>query len=456
MSAPILAERPRSTSADSVRYAGLDWLRAGASLAVVALHAGIPYTVALLPGLIWSTQSAEGSPAVDALVWRLNGFVMPLFFVMSGFLASQFLATRGANAYVRQRTQRILGPLLFGIVVILPLDLYTWLLGWAGDGRVSLRKLRSLKVTGPEGEALWGLSHLWYLEYLWLFCVGGLAARQIFRWTCARRRLPAPHTAANARSCNRWRHWLSSAQPVSLVEIGAMVVAGAALWWEPRVLLGFRHSWWPLPANLVFFGAWFSLGWLTQLACRTAIPTEARFAESVWPRRTSATLAPHAAVLGCEIKLLASWPVFVVLLPLVHAHVRGDLAAEDRPLLIGLTVVHGWLAATGWFGVSLKWLTQTPPPAVRYLADASFWIYLFHHPVVGLTHISLSRTSLPLTARTAVAFAAGLTLSLLTYHVMVRRTWVGWLLNGRSRGHVDPPLAAGTIDPVVSPLRKSA
>lgn len=221
--------------------------------------------------------------------------------------------------------------------------------------------------------------------------------------------------------------------------MGLMAASAAALCWEPRVLIGFRHSWWPLPANLCFYGPWFALGWLAET------------------RRGAGAGRPFATL--CEWRLVASLGVFAVLLPRIHQHVAAPLIGLERVLLVSLFVLHAWLVVTGLFGTSLRRLNRRPPQVVKYLAEASFWIYLFHHPVVGLTQVSLSQTGWPTAVRFAVSLASGLGLSLLTYEAFVRRTWVGALLNGRrvavdrqSDGPVLLPLPAVEFEP----RRKSA
>jgi hypothetical protein len=79
---------------------------------------------------------------------------------------------------------------------------------------------------------------------------------------------------------------------------------------------------------------------------------------------------------------------------------------------------------------------------VQYLAAASFWIYLAHHPAVGLAQVALMRTPLQAAVKLCIVFAAATALSLLTYEACVRRTWLGALLNGRrddSTTTVRPP-----------------
>jgi hypothetical protein len=136
----------------------------------------------------------------------------------------------------------------------------------------------------------------------------------------------------------------------------------------------------------------------------------------------------------CEARLALSCAAFALVLPLLRQHVVNELHAIERAALVGLFVTFAWLSATGWLGACLKYLDRRPPRAVRYFAEASFWVYLFHHPVVELTQASLIGAGVSAAAKFGVVTLAGLTLPLLTYHVLVRGTWVGVLLNGRRSG----------------------
>jgi peptidoglycan/LPS O-acetylase OafA/YrhL len=237
MSAPV-------TNPDGRLY-GLDWLRAVAALAVVALHAGIAYTVQPFPGLAWPVHDPQPSVVVDALTWWIDAWIMPLFFIISGFLAAQLFVRLGPAEFLRHRTRRLVGPLAFACVVILPLDLYVWLLGWVVEERIPLKKLRSLKL-GDAGADLWGIAHLWYLEYLLVFCVGawGLA----WGW----RRFAE----------GRGRLWLPAKRSGVLPALAAC--SAIALWCDPQLVIGFRHAWHPLPANVLYYAPCFAAGWWMQ------------------------------------------------------------------------------------------------------------------------------------------------------------------------------------------------
>lgn len=386
------------------RYHGLDWLRAIAALLVVMLHAGLAYTLTPWPGLAWPVHQANPGSLVDAVTWWIDGFIMPLFFVLGGFFAAHLFLQRGAKGFLGHRVRRVLLPFLFGCVVILPLDLYVWLLGWVVEDRIPLRKLRSLKL-GDAGRDLWGVGHLWFLQYLFLFCVVMWAVQHAWdMWhavRAARGKMKFPRTRIDRISETR--------AGALLAPLICALPCALALWWEPRIVLGFRHSWHPLAANLLYYAPCFIFGWW-----------------KLHRHRSGDRVGRYAGW-----HLAASIAAFAVLLPMAREHVATELTGNRRIALCLLFASFAWLSSVGWFGLFLNHLGKPPKP-VAYVAESSFWMYLFHHPVVGLAQVSLAGAALPVWGKYCLSAGAAVCLSLLTYEVLVRRTWVGLLLNGRT------------------------
>lgn len=376
------------------RLPGLERLRIAATLAVVLLHAAIAYMPHPLPRLVWATHDAV-TPAADAVGWIANSFVMPFFFVLGGFGAAGLLQRHGPRETARHRIRRLGGPLLLGCVLILPLDLYAWLLGFAADGLIPLKKLRSLKL-GSAGEGLWGPSHLWFLQYLLVYslCLCGLRAAG-WRMPAAVRRM--------------------AVTPLGVLAMACLTAAPLAM--EPAILIGFRHSWWPLPLTLSFYGPMFAFGvWL-------ATPDDSLRIDDHRGRGLAAFGWPHAVV-GL-LALAAAWP-------LLKGHVEGGLASGPRVAMTWLYTAAGWLIAVGAIGAASRDCRPLSPRAA-YLASACFWVYLFHHPVVGCAQVALKPLSWPADVKFAVTAVYGVGLSLLMFEACVRRTWVGGVLGVRRR-----------------------
>jgi fucose 4-O-acetylase-like acetyltransferase len=374
---------------------GVDWLRAAAAVLVVMLHASIPYLTHPLPGLIWSTESTEHSAGVNLLAWWIDGFIMPVFFLMSGFFAAKVFHQRGADAFLKHRLSRLGLPFLFAFVFILPLDLYAWLLGWVNAGLIPISKLKSLKVQGSLGEALWGVSHLWFLEYMLVYCLAAWGISRVNRVNPFRKQV--------------LRYW--SAVPVGMTWMAAamgIAVAAAVLWKQPRIVIGFRHHWLPCWENLIYYAVPFLLGWTWQ---RVERPGE----RLGW---------------GMGFRLAAASAVFMVLWPRLLAHVEQEFVPAADPLVPILFATFGVLMATSLFGLAQSLKIASVPAGVAYLSKASFWIYLLHHPLVGLAHDDLALVNWPPVVEFGLTVVLVLAICVMSFEVLVRRTWIGILLHG--------------------------
>ena len=373
-------ERPQPTN-----FAGFDAIRALAALGVLLLHACVPYLQHPMRGLAWPVRDSS-SAAVDVLFWGIELFIMPVFLVMAGILAWQSLHRHGPGKLVKTRARRLLIPLAFGMLVILPLDLYAWVLGWVGEGLVPAVKLKSLKFDNGIDRDLWGLSHLWFLQYLFLYVavLAGaiyLAERSIH----IRRLMPAPRVA-----------------------IALLLVAGAiTLWFCPEVVWGFQHSFLPVASKWLYSGTFFfggvliaksdpQLTWLTGQVPRFALPT---------------------LVLAACTVLLGRWQL------------AGGQNTAAGVLLAVTTTVSAWAITLCIIAWATKKVTGLPV-AMQYLGAASFWIYVVHHPFMGLIHTDL-KWLLPGAAPAVKSLIAWVTcagFSLLLYEGLVRKTALGrWL-----------------------------
>lgn len=390
--------RPAALSASTharPRLYGLDALRGTAALLVVLLHAAIPYLRIDLPGLVWPVRDPSFDPVVNGLFWWIEGFIMPLFFLIAGYFSTGPLRKLGPAPFLRQRAKRLLLPLAVVGTVVLTLDVYVWALGLVASGRYPARKLLSLKFDGIEQD-FWGLGHLWFLQYLFLLsallCVAAVAWRRLSATGAARHF----REAIDAVLLSPWRP-LALAIPTALL-----------LWLHPEVVTGFQHSFWPVLPKLLHSALFFFVG--CRLACRQDL-------------RDSLSRAPAAP-------LALSCLAFALLLPLIHEHLAEELSGARRAALAISMGLFAWLTVFGVIGLFLRGCRRERP-AVAALANASFWIYLVHHPLVALAQIALAPLALPAWQKFAAASLIAVGLSLMSYYAVVRTTWIGGLLDSR-------------------------
>lgn len=113
-------------------------------------------------------------------------------------------------------------------------------------------------------------------------------------------------------------------------------------------------------------------------------------------------------------------------------HWLGDHAVLWFLASAALVSLSMWLFTLGFTGVFLRFFGQ-PVAWIRYLSDASYWLYLVHMPVLLAVQIAVARTGWTPVLKVFVVLAVSLPSLLASYHFLVRPTWVGAILNGRRR-----------------------
>jgi glucans biosynthesis protein C len=392
---------PQACATRGERSIGPDLIRAIAAVMVVYLHACVPYLKHPMPGLIWPVMD-QSSGICDVLFWAIEVVVMPLFLVISGFYAYRALIGTDWQSLLKSRVRRLLRPLVFGMIVILPIDLYIWVTGLIAEGHMPLSKLKSLKVPSPMGEQLWGLSHLWFLMYVFLYVVVMVAVAHLLRNGIALRFRPTVRRASG----------------LAIAMAGIITLA-----LSPEVVFGFQHAFVPVFSKWVYSGTFFAGG----IAIANFDPNFRMIDRLAGRHLAIGTMATLATV------LLGRWTLRMV--PGSDELAIHQLATHSWLIstsLASITVLAAWCVTFGSIGLanrSSERLTRFPRlcQGIRYFAGASFWIYLVHHPIVGLAHIDLKWLAPGLWPAVKSLLTLGIAVGwgLLSYEFMIRKTAFG-------------------------------
>jgi glucan biosynthesis protein C len=160
----------------SPRRLELDWIRILVTLAVLVFHCARAFDH---EG--WHVKNPEQSVAMDLVVGLLVLWIMPAFFVLSGFGARYSLAGRSAGSYCLARVRRLLIPFAFGTLVLIPPQVYIERVSH-GQFAGSFFEFFPHYFDGWYafgGNFAWMGLHLWYLEALFLF---SLLTLPLFAW----------------------------------------------------------------------------------------------------------------------------------------------------------------------------------------------------------------------------------------------------------------------------------
>lgn len=390
------------------RIHSFDALRAFALLLGVLFHSALAH---VLPAGLWAVGTTSPSGFLGWFVFYTHSFRMELFFLLAGFFSAMVIEKRGLAHFLKDRLRRIV---LVFVVLIYPMKFALaalWMMAGRREGWLSLPPEAvstpwwQLAGGALEAEALPGiqLTHLWFLYYLAVITALFLAARFLARRVAG--------MGANASWVGPLRPRLLSVWPLTIA-LACVATPIIAFMKGPGVDTPDQSLALNLPV-IALYGLMFAAG--HGLFSHSNLLE--KFARN-WPWLLGLGLV---ASLPGAISTAMQW---------------GALASGTPPApglkwissaLVSLTMM---FSVFGWLGVFGRFLAE-PSERIRYLADASYWIYLAHLPVVVALQIGLAPWNAPWWIQWPLVNILAFPLLLGSYRWLVRRTWIGSWLNGR-------------------------
>lgn len=391
------------------RLHGLDALRGFALLLGVALHASMSY----LPGsqYFWIVSEAESSVALGVWFYWIHQFRMTTFFLLAGFFGRLALNRLGLSAFIRDRGKRILLPLLLAWPLVM--TAIVMVLVWSAW----IKFEGVLPAESPPGPAFtaedFPLTHLWFLYVLSLLYPAMLALRAALAALDRGGRVQAALDRVLQRI-------LGPAAPLLLAVPVGLALFSLPVW----------HAWFGVPtpdqslypnlAATVSFSLAFAVGW--------AIERQRDLLDQLGRRWTLNLTLAIVATVGCLTYIGVTPPA---------EPASGDLATLAYALGYA-TAAWSWTLAL--VGMSLRCFGAASPLR-RYLADASYWVYLIHIPLVMALQVVAVQLDWPWWIEYPLALTVAMGVMLASYHFCVRGGWIGRLLNGTPRTNSRPAVS---------------
>ncbi|WP_257168441.1 acyltransferase family protein [Bradyrhizobium sp. SRS-191] len=369
----------------SERRIDLDWVRIGAFGFLILYHVGMLY-------VSWGfhIKSAHRLVWLEPVMLLLNPWRLSLLFLVSGVATRFMLRKYDRLSLFGARSARLLIPLVFGMLVIVPPQSYIQAVesvGYAG-GFVDfyLRHYLSFSVQFCPGPCIvmptW--NHLWFVLYLWVYTAATIGVLALW-----------PSVA----------EWLGARLGAVLTGPWLLILPCAlfAVW---RVVL------FPLfPSTHALAGDWYNhADYATAFLIGFLLARE----EAVW----SALERGRWAALGCAA---AVFTVFI--------SIRAGFGATlvDLPVLkTSASIAYGcyqWLAMAAVLGMARR-LVSADGPVRRYLTDAMFPYYIVHQTAIIMIAHALQGSGLSAGLEAGIIIAGTVAVCGVTYEI-VRR--IGWL-----------------------------
>ena len=409
-----MTEQARGT-ADQVasvegRLHALDALRAAMMFLGVLLHAAAAYIAHPAPDA-WDYADVDRSVVFDVISYLIHSFRMPVFFAMAGFFSALLILQRGWRGFFANRVQRVVVPFaLFALPLWVADAIAMALTRDHGDGALA-RAAAALEV--PDNLAI--LGHLWFLWYLMVFYL-------LFAVVVGLGRLVVD--GATLRRLGAWMGspWapLVPALPLALV-----------LYPLPFCVLTTGSSLVPELCSVLAYGVPFLVGaWL--YVRRDLLE---RLRQRAWPFL--------CVGIGLVVVNLLLSLAQVAQQTTVRLQGTAPPGAWQAALALGAALAT-WFLVFGCVGAALR-LAPRGSPLVRYAADASYWVYLVHHSMVVFCVGQLGRWRAPAELKCALVVVVVTGIGVVSYHLLVRSTPLGALLNGRRYPFVGPRAMGNAI-----------
>ncbi len=385
----------------SDRLHALDAVRAFALLLGVVFHAGFSFIPGMIPG-IWAFNDNSPSVAISVLLFTSHIFRMSLFFFIAGFFARMMFERKGARGFWSNRSTRILVPLIAGWVVIFPALAAVWVWGLTKTFGGALPAAPANAPAPPPGA--FPLTHLWFLYYLLVLYAIVLVGRTI---VVRLDRSGSIRGFADAVIRGAIRSGTAAVVLAMPLTLALYFHADWVIWFgiptPDRSLI-------PELTSLVCFGTALAFGWLVHRQIDLL---------QVWKKQWAAHLAVALGATAVCVWIAGSTPSFVPRAP--------GLEKLAFAFTYSLAI---WCWSFAIVGAATRFLAHASD-RVRYVADASYWIFLVHLPIVAAMQVLVGplpwHWSLKFPAILAVSFAV----LFLSYHTLVRSTFIGQVLNGR-------------------------
>lgn len=386
------------TTSSPERLHALDALRASALLLGVVLHA----TLSFFPTTgVWLIADTDRSSLMSGLFFVIHTFRMPLFFLLAGLFGRMMYQRMGAGRFALNRFKRIGLPFvsLWPLMFVAFIALFLW-------------GMTAMYGPLPEGEAPplnWRtvpLSHLWFLYVLLLIypvaILTALAARIM------------PGANALGRGIDAL---IASLAKTPLLIVAPAVLVGTAIFNDSSgpIWFGVRSPDMGLLPNmpaLVTFPFAFFLGWMMQR--QLSILDQLK---RIWFINLGVAALATA---GCFALVGFNPDLMMALL-------------DSKKALFGLAYgVAMWGFIFGFVGL-FQAIMSHHSAVWRYLADSSYWVYLMHLPLVVALQIWMFDWVLPAEMKLVLILLIATPILLISYHLLVRGTFIGWILNGRTK-----------------------
>jgi surface polysaccharide O-acyltransferase-like enzyme len=361
----------------------IDWLRVLAMFSVFLFHCARYFDH---EG--WHVKNPQLSLGFSVFVGILAQWIMPLFFVLSGQSSRFALNFRSPVQYLKERFKRLFIPLVFGMFVLIPPQVY-------------IERITNGQFHGPfilfyphyfdgfygfGGNFAWMGLHLWFLLALFLYSSISLPLLRVLRGERAGR--------------------LISRLSLFFEKSGSILI-----WVLPLALMDFLFH--PAGLGQRRLGGWNIFNYLVYFLYGYLLASEKRFKNAVEKQRVIfVALAAITTLVGFWLRRSGFYPSF------------GSLGYFWVSLL---RTFNSWVWVLAVLGIGARYL-RFRNRWLNYASEAVLPFYILHQSVIVIVGFFLLDWIAPIFVKYIVLGCLSFTIIMLVYEFCVRRfAWLRFL-----------------------------
>ncbi|WP_103864754.1 acyltransferase family protein [Aquimarina sp. I32.4] len=372
----------------SERLHSLDSLRSIMMLLGLVIHSAITYGVHNY-GNDWILKDTGAMHiSNDLIVVLIHFFRMPIFFLVAGFFGSMLFYKRGYLKMMKNRISRIVHPFIVFILLLWPILYFS--MGYTAEVLAGNKDAFAETIAHFSNPIMFIPQltyHLWFLYYLILITVCSVLLALLVKKT--------PNVSKMVSKVFNW----------TFQKPFLRVIVFASLTWFTYLIVGTTiieapFSFVPKIDTFLFYFYFYIAGWV--------LFKSKHLLNSMMRLDWASTILGIISFLGCIV--------------------AGPSLSYEWVILLQSLII--WLFIFGIIGLFIRY-GSTYSPKMRYISDASYWVYLVHLPLTAIIPGFLYDWDMPATIKFLTVLISTTTICFVTYHFLVRASFIGKFLNGR-------------------------
>lgn len=358
----------------------LDWLRILAILGVLVYHSARPF----ITDDPWHINNEATSNLLMEFNFFLSRFRMHLLFFISGAITIYIIRNRTVGSFIKLRAQRLAVPVIVGIFLIVPPQIYFERLaqGFTGNFLDFYPSVFQL-IPYPEGNTSW--HHLWFIVYLVFY---NILLAPFFKWCLSEK----------GKTFVKKLQFFAKGQRIYLLIIPSVI-------WFSYTVIHFTQT------NDLIHDYCYFIYWMLFLFVGYLCMLHPQLMDGLERNRKFSLAIAFLLMVGINS---LRWNDFE----------WTDFVADWQnhpltPLFIARHPINSWFWVFAIVGYGKKYLNQAPS-ILSYLNEAVYPFYILHQTVIIVIGYYVIQTTDTIGMKFAFITFVSLILSLGIYHLFIK------------------------------------